>query len=305
MFSLKGAGYQLLHQTEQSKEEVGHDEPLHKKNEILLPPLRTMALYISVVLNIVFTVIFFQPWAFLSRRTPNQSGRSPYANLEWNTPIPFEAPSPFLTHNLTELRQLWTDISIDDGMIALPDTLASEWNLHPAQRFPWDDSKGIYFVNGFHSLHCLRSIHISLLESHLSLPQSRPFSHLTHCMSSLREDTLCRADDTPRYTTSSSSAGTGKGQVRMCRSWTQLKEWASGYNACYSYTNQTDPDYPQVLRFANCPAGSEYEGVVRGALEREVAEEGEWRVAAEEKLKLGKMKEGGGGGRMGEERRRG
>ena len=86
-------------------------------------------------------------------------------------------------------------------------------------------------------------------------------------MEALREDTLCHADDTPRYTTASDDPGTGSGQVRMCRDWTQLESWVKQYNACYSYTHQTDPGYEQVRRFMNCPEGSPYEGVVREALE--------------------------------------
>ena len=57
---------------------------------------------------------------------------------------------------------LWHDINIDAGVVALPDDFVKAKGLVPAQRFPWDESKGIYVINGFHNLHCLvRSIETS------------------------------------------------------------------------------------------------------------------------------------------------
>ena len=60
---------------------------------------------------------------------------------------------------------LWHDIDIDSGVIALSDDYVASKNLPPAQRFPWDYTKGIYIVHGYHNLHCL--VHeISLLNTH-------------------------------------------------------------------------------------------------------------------------------------------
>ena len=63
--------------------------------------------------------------------------------------------SPYSSHNLTEVRELWEAISIDDGMVALPDTFVATMGLPKAQRFPWDEKKGLYFLHGYHNLHCL------------------------------------------------------------------------------------------------------------------------------------------------------
>ena len=49
----------------------------------------------------------------------------------------------------------WEQISINLGVIALTDTYVEEMSLHRAQRFPWDDTKGIYLINAYHNLHCL------------------------------------------------------------------------------------------------------------------------------------------------------
>ena len=81
------------------------------------------------------------------------------ASLERNVPIPIERSTPYSSHNLTEVRSLWEDISIDNGMVALPDSFVQEKGLPEAQRFPWDEDKGLYFLNGYHNLHCLVTAH--------------------------------------------------------------------------------------------------------------------------------------------------
>lgn len=63
----------------------------------------------------------------------------------------------YTDHNETLRNAAWDAINIDDGMIALPDDLVAENRLPVAQRFPWDDTKGIYLVNGHHNLHCVVS----------------------------------------------------------------------------------------------------------------------------------------------------
>ena len=204
--------------------------------------------------------------------------------------MPIERSTPYSSHNLTEVRSLWEDISIDDGMVALPNSFVQDKHLPEAQRFPWDDGKGLYFLNGYHNLHCLvkdsppvfpsratliytvtfadskqRSVHIALMEFYFNEPQSRRFEHVLHCMDALRQDIHCNADDMPRYTTITKDPESGIGQARMCRDWSQLQRWARGYNACYKFVNQTATGFPQVLRFTYCPEGSPYIDKIREA----------------------------------------
>lgn len=51
----------------------------------------------------------------------------------------------------------WGDLRVDDGIIALPKSYAMEKGLRPSEQFPWDSSKDIYLVNGYHGIHCLVS----------------------------------------------------------------------------------------------------------------------------------------------------
>ena len=57
--------------------------------------------------------------------------------------------------------------------------------------------------------------------------------YVNYCLDALREDIICHADDTPRYTTKGATLVTGLGQERQCRNWQKLQTWASERGACY------------------------------------------------------------------------
>lgn len=59
------------------------------------------------------------------------------------------------------------------------------------------------------------------------------WDHYEHCLNALRQDLLCRADDTPMPAVPGMHIG-GNQQL-MCRDWNKLVEWsqAPGQNACY------------------------------------------------------------------------
>lgn len=67
----------------------------------------------------------------------------------------FMDDTPYASSNETLADELWDALSIDPGVIALPDSYAEKVNLPQAQRFPWDHSQGIYLLNSYHNLHCL------------------------------------------------------------------------------------------------------------------------------------------------------
>lgn len=63
-----------------------------------------------------------------------------------------------------EKEALWDAIDNSEGVIAVPQTWAKEHGIPPSQRFPWDHSRDIYLIGGYHSMHCLVcSIGLSLL----------------------------------------------------------------------------------------------------------------------------------------------
>ena len=77
------------------------------------------------------------------------------AGLSNNHVITFEWATDYATDNLTLAAELWDNIDFDSGFVALPYEWTESKDLPRAQAFPWDRSKGLYVLNGYHALHCL------------------------------------------------------------------------------------------------------------------------------------------------------
>ena len=188
--------------------------------------------------------------------------------------------SPFFGEDETIADQMWNSLSIDNGTVALDDSYVVQMRIPLSQRFPWDDSKGIYLLNGFHSMHCLvrvssmkslkhvcemsiliswqKTIRQVVLEFDRGLSRSESTEHVLHCLDALRQDIMCYADDTPRYTGYQESGRSGTGQLRTCRDWSQLEHWAQQHTACWRYIHPHDPTFPSLERHKFCPEGSPY-----------------------------------------------
>ena len=72
-------------------------------------------------------------------------------------PVQFTVDSIYTSSNRTIEDEAWKSPNMipDTGLVALSDDWVRSKNLPTAQRFPWDESKGIYLLNGFHNMHCL------------------------------------------------------------------------------------------------------------------------------------------------------
>lgn len=129
----------------------------------LLRPL-VIALAASVIANVLTVATFFSnkvasksPNAVVNWSDPLKT--SDYADLTFDRKDPWVHYTPYATTNLSEAASLWDDIDFDSGFIALDYEYAEAKGLPKSQPFPWDDTKGIYLINAYHSLHCLKSIH--------------------------------------------------------------------------------------------------------------------------------------------------
>ena len=95
------------------------------------------------------------------------------------------------------------------------------------------------------------------MEMHDQVPQSTHFSHVGHCLDAIRQDIVCNADDTPRFTGLSNKLTSGLGQTRLCKDWGKLEEWAKEHSACYRY--DAGADYTNGIElelFKHCPDDS-------------------------------------------------
>jgi len=184
--------------------------------------------------------------------------RSPYAALTRTLSVPWTLNGPYFDEDEAVSDEAWESMNIDAGAVALTDEYVSKMGLPTSQRFPWDDTKGIYNLNAYHSLHCLKMLRTSLRESQQGREQSTPFEHQLHCVDALRQEVICNADDTPRYTGFQPLKSSGLGQFRQCRNWKDLEAWAAENTACWRYINNTDPNFDSLERYKFCPEGSPY-----------------------------------------------
>ncbi|KAG6268286.1 hypothetical protein E4U49_007394 [Claviceps purpurea] len=247
--------YQPLQQT-------SHDLPDYQDRSCTCLPsssgqARQRVIYtLSVLLCIS---IIMNGWlATRLRLSPSPSPVPSIANLRWNQPTPI----PFDERNIDD--PLWDDPEYDyfDGFVALDHEFAKKNKILSSQNWPWDHSKGIYVLHGYHSLHCVYVLRDALRQFRNNDPQSWPFEHLTHCLLVLREDTICTAEDTARYTghlhaqeNKTDGVPSGVGAIRACRDWDALRRFAREHSACYY--RPLDHWIPLADRYKRCPDGSE------------------------------------------------
>lgn len=209
----------------------------------------------SIVLNLFLITVLLYPIAQNEVIEPP----SKYARLQRNREEPYVLVTQYSAENETLQDQLWHDINVDAAVVALPDEWAVRHDLRTAQRFPWDQTKGIYILHGFHNLHCLKIVYLSLAEYRRGDPQSRSWHHISHCLDALRRQILCDADDTPRATDRRVEVVSGLWQHRKCRSWGELEEFAKQHTGCYKRPENPEGGLPSKLdRFKHCPPGSGY-----------------------------------------------
>lgn len=103
-----------------------------------------------------------------------------------------------------------------------------------------------------------KTIRQVVLEFDRGLNRSESTHHILHCLDALRQDVLCNADDTPRYTGFQHRGLSGTGQFRQCRNWNQLEAWAQRHTACFRYNNPHDHSINFLERIKFCPEGSPY-----------------------------------------------
>ncbi|MCJ1377244.1 hypothetical protein MMC17_000336 [Xylographa soralifera] len=227
-------------------------------------PKKLKLLPVLLVLSITCNVLLSSGLAFWtlksSWRSPDDYP-TPYASLKREIPLAWTWNSVFSNDNLTAVFEAWEQVNHDAGAIVLPDDYVAEKQLPPSQRFEWDDTKGVYIVNGYHNLHCLKVIALTLDELRRGKPIRRPFKHSVHCLDALRQDVLCDADDTPRWT-GSGDGMSGVGQVRHCKDWSRLEAWAESYTACHRHIHLNHGD-DMLERYKFCPKDSPYAAKIK------------------------------------------
>lgn len=87
------------------------------------------------------------------------------------------------------------------------------------------------------------------------MPQTELPGHISHCLDTIRQDLICDADDTPRWTGYGDMIS-GVGQVRQCKDWNTLNAWAKEHTACYKHIPLAESDVDRLKPYTFCPPQS-------------------------------------------------
>ena len=223
---------------------------------------------ILATVSLLLNAVFASAWLYPHLTQPHKLA----TDKEWNQFQPWIEDSIYFSkHHQTRNDQQWAAMDWASGVVAISDSEANELGLPKSQRFPWDESKGIYLINAYHNLHCLSFLWKSLAGFRDGKPFELGDYHGFHCLDQLRQDTICYADDTPRYTGGRRWKNTsGYNQTRQCRDWSRLERWAKERTGCYRYLNETA--HEELDRYKFCPRDSPYNEVIEeiyGANERQ------------------------------------
>ncbi|KAL8950912.1 MAG: hypothetical protein Q9222_003078 [Ikaeria aurantiellina] len=192
-------------------------------------------------------------WLQLRSQAPN--GPKDYAQTQeldvvwrrfwWNTEY-----SPL---NHSESDHLWDAIASSHGFVSVDRQWASQQQWPVTGYLPSDKSKGVYLLEAYHHLHCLRILRKTFWEAIEQQPYTyEPGPHMEHCFDTLRQSVQCNADNTPLYSFGDNTAGDG--QLHKCRDWDQLREYATANTACY---RDSIKGIPLGEHFGYCDNGSD------------------------------------------------
>jgi len=191
------------------------------------------------------------------------------AGLPTDIPTVYTYYTDYNSENETVANELWDNINLDASVVALSPEYVKEHKLESSSPFPWDTERDIYFLKVFHSLHCLKYMRRAFMDLQAGNEAVVPAAHVYHCLDSLRQDVMCKADDTPMPSPRIHDA-VGDHQVLQCRDLSKVVEWAMApeRSACYRAGNDFRPVVNNLDRHAYCPVDSPYYPVVEEYFEK-------------------------------------
>lgn len=118
-------------------------------------------------------------------------------------------------------------------------------------------------------MHCLKVVRRAFRDNEQNLQQGITSGHIYHCLDSIRQDLMCKADDTPMPLTHIDHS-LGDGQITKCRNWDQLIAWtqAPERNACHRLISDYREIHHKLERYQYCPKDSEYSLIVEAYFEK-------------------------------------
>ncbi|GAD93057.1 hypothetical protein TRV_04086 [Paecilomyces variotii No. 5] len=206
--------YKIL-STSESEDEPGNPRSTFVAKERL--SLKWIILVCCLLLSNIFTLAAFYT-------TKVDTLDTVWRPFWWNT--------EYSSANASEADELWDAILPSHGFVAMDRAWAKENQWPESMYLPSDKSKGVYLLEAYHYLHCLRIVRKTFWEAVEQRPFThKPGAHMNHCFDALRQYVQCNADNTPLYTFGDFTAGDG--QIHKCKDWNQLRDFATENTACY------------------------------------------------------------------------
>ncbi|KAL2049840.1 hypothetical protein ABVK25_009935 [Lepraria finkii] len=151
-----------MSQSEFSYSPLGWDGS-SKRNCLSTTPLRYLGLYwknitiftLSISTTVLFTILLDQ---HTKQITQNASYTVDTGSDEWTQYTWWSKFSSMVPEQEPVVDELWDDILPAHGIVAVDHQWAAERKIPASMSLPSDASKGVYIIDAYHQIHCLKII---------------------------------------------------------------------------------------------------------------------------------------------------
>ncbi|TGO30054.1 hypothetical protein BPAE_0008g00460 [Botrytis paeoniae] len=112
-----------------------------------------------------------------------------------------------------------------NGLVSVSKSDREAHGLSETWPDPDTPGNGLFFMAGYHNLHCLAKIRTSVFESQAQKNQSEPWAHVMHCIDQIRQTIMCNIDTT--LVPMSGPKEFKDGHYHVCKDYRDVFEWAS------------------------------------------------------------------------------
>ncbi|KAG4442849.1 hypothetical protein IFR05_001645 [Cadophora sp. M221] len=135
-------------------------------------------------------------------------------------------PMAVLTRKKPQADTLWRGLfPSGNGLVSVSKSDREAHGLSETWPDPDTPGNGLFFMAGYHDLHCLVKIRTSVFQSQAQENQSEPYAHVMHCIDQIRQTIMCNIN-TPLVPMSGPKEFID-GHYHVCKDYSDVFEWAS------------------------------------------------------------------------------
>jgi hypothetical protein len=121
------------------------------------------------------------------------------------------------------LTNVWSEAG--NGLVSVSKYDREAQGLSETWPDPDTPGNGLFFMAGYHNLHCLVKIRTSVFQSQARENQSEPWGHIVHCIDQIRQTIMCNIDTT--LVPMNGPKEFIDGHHHVCKDYRDVFEWAS------------------------------------------------------------------------------